>query len=384
MGPRVGVQHLGSGDFPQTRDAMTNPLDLPLVAFDETGNTGQHLLDPHQPVFALASVCVDPEMARDVLAGIIPSGAAEAKFSSLRSNRAGQARIIALLNGAWVDERTVKGVAYHKPFMVTTKIVDMLFETVVHARGIDLYENGGNLATANLLHATTDAFCGAGALDQLHHRFVAMVRCTNPETVEAFYDYVDTLIAVSDEDGRVVYGIIAASRGVLDVVLRPGDVTAMDPAVPCFVDLLAQWTATLQVPFAVAHDASKPIAAARAQLELLMSMAEIGQEMGGPGPKRQLPLLSTGVTFADSRTVPAIQLADIVAGSLATVFRASLRDGENPFVAALRETRLTEIGFDCVWPTLAVTPEELGTGRSAASLNFSIALSEREQARRAR
>jgi hypothetical protein len=88
------------------------------------------------------------------------------------------------------------------------------------------------------------------------------------------------------------------------------------------------------------------------------------------------------VTFADSRAVPQIQLADLIAGAVATVYRAMARGQDDRFAEALRKTRIGEIAGDRVWPTTAVTPAEYGAGRSGAALDYTVALAARERARR--
>jgi hypothetical protein len=370
-------------DDPNCLGPMVIQHPLPLVAFDETGNTGQHLLDVDQPVFVLASIHADDATTRTLLAHAKPPGAPEAKFSTLRGSNPGRKRVLELLNHEVIASERVKVAVYHKSFAVTTKIVDLLVETLLHQAGQDLYADGANLAMANMLHAVTPAFCGAEAFVDLQHRFVAMVRRKSPATVEALYAHVEAMRATNchppfDETLR----LLLASRAVVDEAIKDKDLVLLDPAVPAFFDLCAQWTAELGVPFAVAHDQSKPIAQERERLELVMTTAEAGRAFSGPGPRRQLPLLATGVTFADSRAVPQIQLADLIAGAVATVYRAMARGQDDRFAEALRKTRIGEIAGDRVWPTTAVTPAEYGAGRSGAALDYTVALAARERARR--
>jgi hypothetical protein len=357
----------------------------PLVAFDETGNTGQDLLNREQPIFVLASVCVERELALDALALVTPEGAKEAKFARLRTSNPGRKRLLRLMESPWIDEQRVKAALYHKPYMVTTKIVDMLVETMLHRRGHDLYDDGGNVAMSNLLHTVAPQVCGAERYAELLRRFIAMVREPSGDAAAAFYTQVDVLRAKCDDPTlHAVLSTLRATEAVVDEAFDRDDRTALDPAIPAFFDLASQWTATLRRPFDVAHDESKPLVRSKSQLELYMSTEEAGPPLTGPGPKRQLPLLSTGVAFAKSVDVPQIQLADLFAGALSTIFRAAAAGRPDGFARDLQQTRCGEIGGDRVWPSAAMSPDEYGHGRSSTALDYSVALAERERHRKAR
>lgn len=357
---------------------------LPVVAFDETGNTGQALLDPAQPIFALASVHLDDGAATQALALIKASNAREAKFSTLRTSGPGRRRVLSLLREPWMNASRIKAVFYHKPFMVTTKVVDMLLEPLALRGGVDLYANGANLATANLLHMAGPVFCGADAYAEMLRRFVEMVRKTDEATVSAFYAHVDAMRrGCTDSTLGAILSSIRFTSSMLDECLSPGDVTALDPAIPTFVDLAAQWTADLGRSFSIVHDHSKPIQEKQKPLELLMTTAERGPDHTGPGPRRQMPILSSGIQFLESHTVPQLQIADVIAGAVATVFRAAATRTPDKFAAQLRdETRLLEVVTEAIWPTTAMGPDEYGHGRSSASLHYTIELAARERERR--
>ena len=237
------LRHRALNSGPVTARAPLHPIDdaemttcialarLPVVAFDETGNAGQALLDPAQPVFVLASVYLDDPAATQALALIKPPNAREAKFSSLRTSGPGRRRVLSLLCEPWIDSTRIKAVVYHKPFMVTTKIVDMLLEPLALQRGVDLYADGGDLATANLLHMTGPVFCGADAYAEMLRRFVDMVRFTNAFTVHAFYEHVDSMRHCCTEPTlRTILRSISFTSTMLDECLarrthsaRPGD-----------------------------------------------------------------------------------------------------------------------------------------------------------------
>src|SRR5207249_11198249 len=105
-----------------------------------------NLLDPDQPVFVLASV----QLSSSSATALIGSRPHELKFANLKRSQTGQRRIIELLDSSVLTEDRVILSGFHKPFMAVTKLVDLLVEPLFYAKGIDLYERGGNLAMANM------------------------------------------------------------------------------------------------------------------------------------------------------------------------------------------------------------------------------------------
>lgn len=360
---------------------------LPVVAFDEAGNTGQNLLDSSQPVFVLASVHMERGRAAVLAAAAAPTGAAEAKFSTLRGSAAGRRRVLALLRDGGLTQKEVRLCVYHKSFMVTTKIVDALVETWHHAMGFDLYENAAHLGLANVLHMATPALCGAEAFAEWQARFVAMVRDKTDATVEAFYAQTEVLRERNtSEEFDDFLGMLGLTRAVVDEGVRAGDRTALDPAIPALVQLAAEWSAALGTPFDLVHDQSKPVATASERLSLLMAVDEMPKHFDHLGVAYAFPLQAPGIRFADSRDVPQLQIADLVAGAAATVWRSLARGEPDPFADdLLRTTALPTLVTNAVWPDTAVSPEELDAARrpGSAELDFIVDLSRRRAVRRA-
>ena len=117
------------------------------VYCDESGNTGAALLDPAQPAFALASNDFTAEEAKNLLE-LVQSNAAEPKFSALKGSAKGVEKILAFVAHELVRPERIVITVDHKEYMVVTKIVDMLVESLAYDDGIDLYQRGGNIAEA--------------------------------------------------------------------------------------------------------------------------------------------------------------------------------------------------------------------------------------------
>jgi hypothetical protein len=247
-----------------------------------------------------------------------------------------------VLNHAALTEDRVKVAGFHKPFVATTKIVDLLIEPLAHAEGIDLYERGGNLALSNLLHAVLPTLVGPDLFGDLLASFVEMVREPTDATLDRFYGKVDVAFErTSRDDLKEEMELLRLTRGVAEAFRDRFHHSDLDPAVPAFFLHASEWTRALEGPFAIIHDASKPIESEQIILEAMMSTSEEPMEIGYDRRKSLFPISATGIEFADSSEVPAVQVADVVASSWSYVLTKSVRGESDKFADQLMETRVT-------------------------------------------
>ncbi len=95
------------------------------VFFDESGNTGQNLIDEADPIFVLASCSFDTHEESNILSHFQQFKGRELKFSRLRKTATGRKAVFALLSSPEVTSKTIAAFMIHKPFMVVTKYCDL-------------------------------------------------------------------------------------------------------------------------------------------------------------------------------------------------------------------------------------------------------------------
>lgn len=345
------------------RSAKLLVKDIPVVAFDEAGNTGANLLDPVQPCFTLASVHLSEDEAREALNPLPVGEANEAHFSKLKRSAAGREGILEVLGSPLLTPETVKLYVVHKPYMVTTKIVDLLIENLAYRDGVDLYNRGGNIALSNLLYYCIPAFCGPERFSQIQESFVGMIRGKTRAAVAEFYKAVEDArhhCSSPKFDSQIAL-LIATQRILLDH-LGEWRHTELDPAVPCLVNISASWSDQFGSAFSIVHDASKPIAFEQDIVEALMDPD--GPDIRVGRDRRVMPLFikATGISLVDSRDVKAVQLADILAGSASSLGIGYTRpQADSGFHEALERAFRKDFIIGAIWPTREVTPAELGT-----------------------
>jgi len=331
---------------------------IPLVAFDESGNSGANLFDPNQPVFVLSSV----HLVDDAAAQLIGTRTGEIKFAKLRRSNGGRCRILDLLNSPLLRKERILLSAFHKPFMAMTKLVDLLIEPMFYESGIDVYERGMNISLANLLYFTMPVSIGRAQFDILQAAFVEMIRSPSVGNIDRFYGLVaDTCQRLRHLSFVPYLKMLLATRWVAQEYMAEWDASDLDPAVPAFADHASTWTERLGTTFTIIHDSSKPLARERLVLEAMMSITDEQVQIGYDRRKKVFPIRATGIEFCDSFRHPQIQIADVLASSTAYCLRAMLRGGGDPFVQDLLRTHALSCSIHRVWPAMKFSPEDLGT-----------------------
>jgi hypothetical protein len=330
----------------------------PTVAFDESGNSGANLLDPEQPVFVLASVCVSDDEA----ANLIDPKTDEIKFSKLRRSAIGRRKILEILNSKSLSAEKILISGFHKPFMVITKIVDLLIEPLLYDSGIDLYERGANIAMANMLFFVMPVFIGRKAFKEIKTAFVEMIRSSSHATAERFFMLVEEARSnLNHSEFAQELDMLLSTQSVAEKYLNKWDGSDLDPAIPAFVEHGSIWTSRLKTEFSIVHDSSKPIQQQQLVLEAMMSTSEKSLIIGYDRRKIAFPIKAASIEFLESSLYPQLQLADIVASSAAYCLRTSFYQQNDSFMRDLLHTNVLSGNFRPVWPEAKVTPDELGT-----------------------
>ncbi len=164
-------------------------MDPPTVALDEAGNTGENLLDAAQPIFALASVHLDEHVAANLLRGLFGERqASELKFASFRRRTRGQRQLVELLESSLLGSENARIAVAHKPWMLASKMVDILVERFANMRGWSqrFYRGGMHLRMADDLYARPATAIGQQEWADLQRTFVAVIRDPDPDGVHAF------------------------------------------------------------------------------------------------------------------------------------------------------------------------------------------------------
>ncbi|MGY3206344.1 hypothetical protein ACVW19_006941 [Streptomyces sp. TE5632] len=289
---------------------------LPVVYTDESSNSGQNLLDPHQPVFTLAGVHLSDELAASIVDEVrsqLPSTQGEPKYGSLARSSGGRKALKRAFGS--LPEGSVRSFFIDKRFMVVTKLVDVLVEPLADADGLDLYEDQRGLALSDLLRMAGPVLGDEAAFQQMLHAFVDWVR--QRVATEDFFTAIAAYRASIPKEHADFAGwieLLECCRGVADATAA--DLAAdkqrdiLDPAVPALYCLCTSFGEALE-RFRLVHDTSKVID----RNATLLRMVHLLPDLARPGYFND-PLPAVQIDFADSTSHPQLQIADWAAGAV--------------------------------------------------------------------
>lgn len=326
------------------------------MAFDEAGNTGDNLLDPAQPIFALASVEIDAGMA----ASLLPADGRELHFKSARRSERGRAAILKVLSSEVLTEASVRALVVHKPFTVVAKMVDVLVEPLAAADGVDLQADGAHRALSNLLFAVLPAMASEASATALYSAFVEMIRKPSASSAARFRARAADVGV--EAQGRLDREVAMLSEGARLGAFGGGGLPDLDPGPTCLVTLAHAWASDGQA-FSVLHDERPELSDWKSVLEPLWSTSATPMTFTAyNGQQFTYPLPIRSLSSVPSHEDPRVQVADVIAGAIVLVVLDILSDAPDPtFAATLRsQTSVLDWVIDAVWPTLDMDPQSLG------------------------
>lgn len=335
---------------------------------DEAGNTGANLLDLEQPFFILASNDFSEEEASALLEHVRSDQGAESKFSTLRRRPEGIARLIRFLSDPRLNKDRVCMDVFHKRYMIVTKLVDLIAETLIHKIGGDLYERGGNIAMSNLLYYCMPTFCGQERTDAFLQTFVDLIRHGPDQAKNAFYEAGRQLVNASANEGFKEDLMYFTEPALFDSWYHGFDWSALDPAIPALFHQIVVWGERKQSRFHVVHDHSKPILASADTFALMMAgPGEESRIIGTDRRKIAFPLRATSLSQGDSAAYPQPQVADLCAGAINHFYKCHIADHSDDLSKAVEALGCLDWGSNFILPQPHVTPETLGTDDSSGT-----------------
>ena len=210
------------------------------IAFDESGNSGQNLLDPESPNFALASCSFAPNQVAEMAEIFARVQAPELKFSNMIGRPRNEQLVLQFLRSPHVNSETVKVDVTNKRFMIVCKYVDLVLEPSFRKGGIDIYKAGGNLATANLLSTICPTYLTQPTWDEFLKKFAELVWKPDPTRWAYFISHTETFYNRLEFTQRDVAGFFAQVlllKGQYKHFINTLSGNELDPLVPAYTNL---------------------------------------------------------------------------------------------------------------------------------------------------
>ena len=336
------------------------------VYFDESGNTGQNLLDEADPIFVLASCSFQPAEEVGALLHFQQFQGRELKFSRLRKTPAGQRAVLDFMRSPEVTSRTVAAVLVHKPFMIVTKYCDLVLEPSFRKAGLDFNRHGQNIATANLLTTIMPVFLNKITWHNFLGLFVRVVRERTPAVFNEWQKLAVLILTHLENAHPNAADFFAPVLLMQDCneLFRTLSADELDPLVPAYEVIVDYWGKAKGHVFDVLADESKALAGVRGHL---LSLADPNLKPFSAGYDRRkidFPLKVADIMPVDSTAFRQVQLADIISGALNNAARARTKGvlQSGTFAREVFEICLSKkIIINSMWPSHELDPAKLGT-----------------------
>lgn len=346
-------------------------MSSPMLFMDESGFTGEDLFSSDQPVFVLATVFLPEDECQIVKREHFGAvRAAELKHSKLCQRTRSQGMVLSFLRQVVKQPELIRFSILHKRYDLVCHMVDWLVETRVHDVGLNLYQRGGHIGLSNMLYYCLPGLGGSEFFVGLLKRFQDMMRYRTREAFDAFFrplyerygqgeqlDEVTTYLLGFCVHPQFGFSPEFGFRELLNLPEKPFAV-----GLTCALALMERWKQYHTEPVSLVHDNSSSMVKERDIWEALVSPSLPPALVGYAGRIRSYPLMVKETSFEPSHQWAGLQLADILAGAMAYRLRWYVNgcDPHDDYGVALSEIEWSVFDIHAVWPSKAVTPEDLG------------------------
>ena len=279
---------------------------------DESGYTGFDLLNPEQRFQGAAAIAIgDEEAARLIKAHFPRLQAPELKYRALSRRPGSRPHLLALLRDLLQGYKCVTHVM-DKRFMLVLKFCDYAVEPWYYERGADFYADGQNYAMGSLLTILGPTMLGAAPFEAMLAAFQQAMRDKTPESLDALVAAArrTNWQAIPEAIGPLARD---ACPDCLEAIATPGVTT--DLAMVVIQALVSRMEGMADGPYRVEHDESKNLATYHDLLQAFIDHTGEVELRQSAIASFKFPLKLTELTQVDSKTSPAIQLADVMIGA---------------------------------------------------------------------
>ncbi len=279
---------------------------------DESGYTGFDLLNPEQRFQGAAAIAISDEEAVRLIKAHFPRlQAPELKYRALSRRLGSRPHLLALLRDLLQGYKCVTHVM-DKRFMLVLKFCDYAVEPWYYERGADFYADGQNYAMGSLLTILGPTMLGAAPFEAMLAAFQQAMRAKTPESLDALVAAArrTNWQAIPEAIGPLARD---ACPDCLEAIATPGVTT--DLAMVTIQALISRMEVMADGPYRVEHDESKNLAAYHDLLQAFIDHTGEVELRQTAIASFRFPLKLTALTQVDSKTSPAIQLADVVIGA---------------------------------------------------------------------
>lgn len=279
---------------------------------DESGYTGFDLLNPEQHFQGATAVAISDEDAARLIKDHFPKlQASELKYRSLSRRPGNHPRLLGLQQDILTNYKCITYVC-DKRFLLLLMFLDYAVEPFYYERGLNFYEDGQNYSLASLLYTVGPTLLGREAFDAMQ---AAFQRAIKEKTPAALGDLVTAARKTRWQELPEALGPLAqyAAPECLEAIATPG--VSTDATFVVLQSLVSRMEEMAAGPYRVEHDHSKNLLTYHDLLQRYINHDQDIEFRQSEIARIKFPLKLASVTQVDSKTSPAVQLADVMIGA---------------------------------------------------------------------
>ena len=278
---------------------------------DESGYTGFDLLNAEQRFQGATAVAISDEEAAQLIQAHLPKlQAPELKYHAL-ARRPGYRQPLLDLQRAVLSQHKCATYVCDKRFLLILMFLDYAVEPFYYERGEDVYKDGQNYALASLLYTVGPTLLGKAAFEDLLVAFQRAVKTKTPQALDALVNAARKLNwpELPEALGPIALG----SPECLSAIATPG--VSTDAAMVVLQSLITRMEVMAAGPYRVEHDQSKNLLTYHELLQRYIDHQDEVEFRQTQIAGIRFPLKLSSVTQVDSKTSPAVQIADVMIGA---------------------------------------------------------------------
>lgn len=283
-----------------------------MLPIDESGYTGFDLLNRDQRFQGASAIAIGDDEARRMIKEHFPRlQAAELKYGALSRRPGNHPRLLGLLSELLGSYKSITYVC-DKRFLLVLMFLDYAVEPWYYERGTDFYEDGQNYAMGSLLAMAGPTLLGRSEFEALLAAFQGATKEKSPSSLR---DLVAAARRTKWQQFPEAIGPLArdAAPECLSAIATPGVTT--DAALVVLQSLITRMEVMSDGPYRVEHDQSKNLGTYHDLLQRFIEHEDEIELRQSAIASFKFPLKLTEVTQVNSKTSPAVQLADVAIGA---------------------------------------------------------------------
>lgn len=278
---------------------------------DESGYTGFDLLNPEQQFQGAAAVAITHDEAARLIRTHFPKlQAPELKYHAL-ARRPGYRQPLLNLQRAVLDQHKCVTYVCDKRYLLLLMFMDYAVEPFYYERGMNFYQDGQNYALASLLYTVGPTLLGKEGFDELLAAFQRAIKSKTPQALEALVKAVRELDW--QQLPEALGPLALAAPECLSAIATPG--VSTDAAMVVLQSLISRMEVMASGPYRVEHDQSKNLLTYHELLQRYIDHQDEIEFRQTQIAGIRFPLKLSSVTQVDSKTSPAVQIADVMIGA---------------------------------------------------------------------